>query len=96
MDLLNNSPEFDAFFEEHRTLFEYVSTHSGKEMTKDDIYQAIEDINNIHDTLFVEVNLTEFFHLKCIPFSLFPNFMTGNLLKLFKCCKKSVSSNVGT
>lgn len=55
-DLLNNSPEFTAFFDEHRDIFEYVSTHSGVEMTRDDVFQAISDFSDIHDALLVEVD----------------------------------------
>ena len=54
--LLNTLPELEAFFEEHRTIFEYVSTHSGEEMTKDDICQSIEDLNSIYSSLSIEVN----------------------------------------
>ena len=68
LESLNKSPEFSAVFEEHRQIIEYVSTHSGVNMTKDNIMSAFTRFSNVYDILLNEVGFALDHVLYCKQF----------------------------
>lgn len=54
--LVTNSPELQAYYLEHKKIFDYVATHSGFEITSDDVLTAVERVWDLYDDLFIEVS----------------------------------------
>lgn len=57
--LVNNSPELQAYYVEHKRLFDYVSQRAGFEMSSSNVLEAIDRLWDVYDDLFIEVSVIE-------------------------------------
>ncbi len=56
MALMNQSPKLEAYYAEHKDLFEFASLHSDLKMNASNPALAVSSLLYLYNTLYVEVS----------------------------------------